>query len=515
MTARLRHLLFSTTLCLAVTAPSLATPSYLEDVQAWRANNEGRIMGDFRDLLSMPNVSANAADMHKNADWIMAYLGARGFTSETVSAGGAPYILAERKAEGAQKTVLIYAHFDGQPVVPEDWSSPPFSPTLRDGTIEAGGQPVEWPTDGGFDPEWRLFARSAGDDKAPVIALMAAIDALTAAERDISVNIKLILDGEEEAGSPTLPDILAEHADKLQADLMLFCDGPMHQSRKRQLVFGVRGDMGVDITTYGAIRPLHSGHYGNWAPNPADRLMRLLSGMKDADGRIIVPGYSDDVAPISPAEQAAIDALPDMATALKEDLALGSTDGAGARIEELIMEPAIVVRGIRSAEVGDKGRNIIPSTATASLDLRLVPNQTPEGARASLTAYFESAGYYLTGETPTPDMLRAHEKVLKVDWKDGAYAAFRSSLDGAEAKKLKKILDGIGDGETLMTPTMGGSLPIYLFGNALDAPIILLPIANHDNNQHGRDENIRIRNLFDAIDTYAAVLVEFGRPDAE
>ncbi|MCJ9428777.1 M20/M25/M40 family metallo-hydrolase [Kordiimonas sp. A6E486] len=480
-------------------------------VRSYRAAHEAQIMADFRALLSMRNIATNHQDMLTNAAWITDYLGKRGFTSETVSAGGAPYILAERKAAGATKTILIYAHYDGQPVVPKDWISPPYTPSLRDGLVEEGGKAVAWPKDGHFKPEWRLFARASGDDKAPIITLMAAIDALQATKQGISVNIKLILDGEEEQGSPSLPGILKKYGDRLSTDLMLFCDGPMHQSGRRMLVFGARGDMGVDITTYGALRPLHSGHYGNWAPNPADRLMRLLTAMKNADGHVIVPGYSDSVIPISPAEEKAVEALPDMGAKLQKELALGSVDGGGERLAALIMKPAIVVRGMKSGEIGAKARNVIPTTATASLDLRLVPNQTPESAKTSLTAFFKAQGYFLTEKDPSPAVLSAHAKVLKVDWKEGAYPAFRSRLDSPSALKLKAILDGINGDQTLMAPTMGGSLPIYLFKDVVKAPIVLLPIANHDDNQHGRNENVRIANLWNAIDTYAAVLASFGR----
>ena len=176
------------------------------DIRNHRAANETRILDDFRDLLAMPNVSASLPDMQRNAEWISAYLSQRGFETKTVSASRAPYIIAERIVDPAGKTVLIYAHFDGQPVAAEDWDSAPFEPVLRDNTVEAGGSVLPWPEDGqAVNPEWRIFARSAGDDKAPIIALMAALDALDHAGIAPSVNIKLILDGEEEAGEDIRP----------------------------------------------------------------------------------------------------------------------------------------------------------------------------------------------------------------------------------------------------------------------------------------------------------------------
>ena len=472
------------------------------------------ILNDFRDFLALPNVATSTEDMLVNARWITAYIGKRGFTSRIVSAGGAPYVLAEKKAEGATKTIVIYAHFDGQPVAPENWASPPFQPTLRTASIEDGGKLLPWPTAKTIlDPNWRIFARSAGDDKAPVIALMAAIDSLTAAGKTLSVNVKLILDGEEEAGSPSLEGILRAHASWLKADLMLFCDGPMHQSRKRQLVFGVRGSMTLELTTYGPLRPLHSGHYGNWAPNPTDRLMKLLVSLKDDNGRVTVPGYHDEIPPITAAEQQAVAALPDISTSLARELALGATEGGGLRLEALMMEPAIVIKGFDGGGVGDKARNIIMPSARASLNLRLVSGQTPAHIEETLTAFFKASGFHVTETDPTPELLRAHKKILKTHWVAGGYGAFRSSLDSLPARKLKSILNDIDEDQTLLMPTLGGSLPIYLFEQALPGmPIIILPIANHDNNQHGRNENLRLKNLWDAVEVYAAILARYDKP---
>ncbi|UTW54029.1 M20/M25/M40 family metallo-hydrolase [Kordiimonas sp. SCSIO 12610] len=503
--------LITASLSSAIVAQSDTLSETLSGVHQYRNAHEIQIVDDFKNLLAIPNVSSNQADMIKNADWITEYIGKRGFTSEVVTAGRAPYIIAERKSAGANKTVLIYAHFDGQPVEPANWASNPFEPILRDDTVENGGKTIPWQqAQSGLDPNWRIFARSAGDDKAPVIALMAALDALSAQGTQPSVNIKLILDGEEEAGSPTLEAILKEHASKLDADIMLFCDGPMHQSRQRQLVFGVRGSMTLNMTTYGPNRPLHSGHYGNWAPSPTDRMVRILNTLKDETGRIIVDNYWNDVRPISKAEQIAISNMPSIDAQLKHELALGELEGGGKRLETLVMEPAIIIKGLQAGGVEDKSRNIIIPEAKASLNMRLVPDQTPAGVKSALEQHFKNLGYHLVYDNPDYDTLRAHQKVLKLDWVSGAYPAFRTALDSAEAKKLTRILNGIG-GDTLLTPTMGGSLPIYLFENALDMPIIMLPIANHDNNQHGKDENLRLQNLWDAIDIYASVLLEYGK----
>ncbi|PCI64476.1 MAG: peptidase M20 [Kordiimonadales bacterium] len=506
-----RYFLFA--LLISVAIPTKGRSSNQPGSGVLSPTKQLEILSDFRDFLALPNVATSNEDMLVNAHWITSYIGKRGFTSQIVSAGGAPYVLAEKKTQGATKTIVIYAHFDGQPVAPENWASPPFEPILRTASIEEGGEPLPWPTaETMLDPNWRIFARSAGDDKAPVIALMAAIDSLEAAGKALSVNIKLILDGEEEAGSPSLDGILHAHAAWLKADLMLFCDGPMHQSRKRQLVFGVRGSMTLELTTYGPLRPLHSGHYGNWAPNPTDRLMKLLVSLKDDNGRITVPGYHDQIPPITETELQAVAALPDISTSLAHELALGATEGGGLRLEALMMEPAIVIKGFDGGGVGDKARNIIMPSATASLNLRLASGQTPAHVEKTLTTFFRNSGFHTTKDDPTPDLLRAHAKVLKTHWVTGGYGAFRSSLDSEPARKLTSILNELNGEKTLLMPTLGGSLPIYLFKQALpDMPIIILPIANHDNNQHGRNENLRLKNLWDAVEVYAAILAQYGR----
>jgi acetylornithine deacetylase/succinyl-diaminopimelate desuccinylase-like protein len=477
----------------------------------FRSEHELQILADFRSLLSIPNVSANPTDMAANAQWIARYLTDRQFAVEIFSAGRAPYLIAERLSPAATATVLIYAHFDGQPVDLAEWSDPPFTPTLRDGPVEAGGATVAWTNlETPLDPEWRLYARSAGDDKAPIIALAAALDALDAAGIAPSINLKLILDGEEEAGSPTLARILEQHADKLRADVMLFCDGPMHQSRRRQLVFGVRGSVTVELTAYGANRPLHSGHYGNWAPNPTDNLIRLLATLKDAEGRIRIPGYYDAVVAPTDAELAAIAAMPQIDDRLQAELNLARRQGGEERIERLMLDPAIVVKGFQAGGVGAQSANVIRPIASASLNLRLVPDQTPDLVVGLLGQHFAQQGAHVVTEEPSSETLRRYPDVLWLEAK-GGYPGFRTELDGSAAIHLAGLLDEIDGVPTLMTPTMGGSLPIYLFEEALNMPVILLPIANHDNNQHGANENLRIQNLWSAIEVYAAIIAEYGR----
>jgi acetylornithine deacetylase/succinyl-diaminopimelate desuccinylase-like protein len=492
-------------LAIGVPGPASGEPAAVaEAARAWRQAHEQQIIDGFAELLSIPNVAGDAANIRRNAEHIAGLLRPRGFEVRLLEADGAPpAVFAERRSAGADRTLMIYAHYDGQPVDPAEWASDPWTPVLRDGPVELGGKEV--PMQAPFDPEWRIFARSAGDDKAPIIALTAALDALADAGVEPSVNIKLFLDGEEEAGSPHLARVLAEHRVLLAADLWLFCDGPVHQSRKWQLVYGVRGATGFDLTVYGPNRPLHSGHYGNWAPNPIARLLELIGSMRGPDGRILIAGFHDQVEPPTLNELAAIQSAPRMDERLVTDLGIGRPE-SDERLELAIMRPALNLRGIRSGSVGAEARNSIPTQATASIGLRLVPGQTPAFLRSAVERHVLAQGYLLVDDEPTAEQRAAHERIARLDWEAAGYPAYRAPLDLPVAQSVARILDQLRDEELIQLPTMGGSLPIYLIEEATGAPVLILPIANHDNNQHGKNENLRLQNLWDAIEIYAAVL---------
>ena len=492
-------------LTFAPTSPCRADPAETaEQVRAWRQANEQQIVDGFAELLSLPNVASDSVNIRRNADAISALLQPRGFEVRLLeTAGGPPAVFAERRTPGAQKTLLIYAHYDGQPVAAEDWASDPWTPVLRDGLVERGGKIV--PMQAPFDPEWRIFARSAGDDKAPIVALTAALDALAAGGAELSVNLKLFLDGEEEAGSPHLQALLAANRELLAADLWLFCDGPVHQSRRWQLVYGVRGAYGFDLTVYGANRPLHSGHYGNWAPNPIARLAELIGTMRGPQGEILIDGYSEQVIPPALPEMAAIEAAPRVDEGLVGELGIGRPE-TDERLELTVMRPAINLRGIRSGNVGPRASNSIQTSATASVGLRLVPAQTLDHVRQAVERHLARQGYLVVHQDPTAEQRTAHGRIARVDWEDGGYPAYRAPLDLPIARAVADIVNQLRDDELIRMPTMGGSLPIYVIEEETGAPVVILPVANHDNNQHGKDENLRLQNLWDAIEIYAAVL---------
>src|SRR5579872_5557923 len=253
----------------------------------WRQQHERAIMDEFVALLAIPNIASDHANIQRNAEAIAQMMEKRGIAAKLVTVpGGNPVVFGEMKTPGATRTIVLYAHYDGQPLDPREWATPPFTPTLRDKQFEKDGQAISLRAPGAaFDPEWRLYARGAADDKAPIVAMMAALDAIRAAGLKTKSNIKFAFEGEEEAGSPNFEKILAANKELFSGDLWLICDGPLSQTRRQSIVFGARGMTTVDVTVYGPRAELHSGHYGNWAPNPAMELARLLASMKDGNGR--------------------------------------------------------------------------------------------------------------------------------------------------------------------------------------------------------------------------------------
>ncbi|MBI4909236.1 MAG: M20/M25/M40 family metallo-hydrolase [Acidobacteria bacterium] len=467
----------------------------------WRESHERQIVDEFVSLLSLPNIARNRADMAQNAASIRGMLEKRGIPTQLLEAPGAvPAVFGEVRTPGATQTVMLYAHYDGQPVEPSQWITPPFRPQLRD----AAGKPV--PLAAKLDPEHRIYARSASDDKAPIVAFMTALDALRNARQPLRSNIKFFFDGEEEAGSPNIGAILNAHKQKLAADFWIFCDGPVHQSRRQQVVFGVRGTTGFNLTILGPKRELHSGHYGNWAANPVLSLAHLMTTMRDESGRILIDGFYDDVEPLSESEKRAIAAMPDIGAGLQQELALGRLEGNGKRLEELIALPALNFRGISAAGVGPQSRNVIPERATVSVDIRLVRGMDHRRAIDKVRRHLKKQGCHVVTSDPDPATRAAHPKVCLLESRESGYNAVRASMDSPIGAK---VIDAVrsAHSDLILTPTMGGSLPISPIAEIMRTPIIIVPIANHDNNQHGHNENIRLQNLWDGIETMAALLL--------
>jgi acetylornithine deacetylase/succinyl-diaminopimelate desuccinylase-like protein len=480
-------------------------------VRAYRLRHDKEIVGELAAFSALRNVAhdrSGTADMAANADALAAMLRRRGIASRRLEVDGSPpAVYGELRAAGARRTLVFYAHYDGQPADPAEWQ--PWQPVLRTGPLPEGKTVDLASAPSPLPGEWRLFARAASDDKGPIVGMLAALDALRSAGVAPSVNLKFFFEGEEEAGSPHLAAILARYRELLAADAWILCDGPVHQSRQFQVVFGARGVTALELTVYGPVRALHSGHYGNWAPNPAALLAQVLAGMRGPGGEILIQGFARDVRPLGVSERRAAAALPPVEDELKRELGLGWTEGGGERLQELVMRPALNVRGLRAGQVGGQASNAIPTEATASLDFRLVPDQTPEGVRRQVEEHLRRLGFWIVHGEPDAATRLAHGRVARLDWDEG-YPGARTAMD---LPVSRAVVQAVGEGlgrPVLEVPMLGGSIPIHLFAGILKVPVIVVPTVNHDNSQHAADENLRLQNLWDGIEVFAALFARLG-----
>jgi acetylornithine deacetylase/succinyl-diaminopimelate desuccinylase-like protein len=493
----------------------MAPARVAQEVRDYRMDHEDRIVRELAEFLAIPNVASDAPNIQRNAEHLVEMLEARGIETHLLPiTGRGPVVFGKLVAPEATRTVIFYAHYDGQPVDPAAWTDgTPFQPVLRSDAIEAGGKRIPFAESSVkqravYKDDLRIYARSASDDKSPIVALLAALDALRAKQIPLRVNLKVIFEGEEEAGSANLAHTLQLHKNLLGADLLITADGPVHQSGRQLVFFGNRGDIGLDITVYGPVRALHSGHYGNWAPNPAMELARLLASMKDADGHVLIDGYYDDVTPLSELEQKALGEMPVNDADLEKELGIAKPEGAGKKLVELLQEPSFNIRGLESAYVGERAQNVVPDKAEASIDARLVKGEDPHKKFEQIAAFIRKQGYFVIDHEPSLEERRAHALIAKVV-DQGGYRASRTAMDLPVSKALVKVVQDATGGDTVIAPTLGGSVPMYIFED-LKLPWIGVPIVNYDNHQHSSDENLRLGHLWRGMEIYAAILADLN-----
>jgi acetylornithine deacetylase/succinyl-diaminopimelate desuccinylase-like protein len=484
----------------------LLLAAQVASVRDYVDRNQGKIVRELVEALSIPNVAADRANIRKKAELLVGTLSRRGFDASLLETEGNPLVFGERRVEGARRTLLYYIHYDGQPVNPALWKQEsPWKPILRDGRMEEGASEIPaFETLERFEQDWRLYARSASDDTAPIVALMTAIDAADALRSPIAANLKVILDGEEEAGSPSLVPAIERYREKLAADLMLILDGPIHPSNRPTLVYGARGNLTVNLTVYGPKFALHSGHYGNWIPNPGVRLAQLLASMKDDRGRVTIAGFYDGVH-LGPEERKVLAAVPDDEAALLKLFGVAEPDLVGESLQEALQYPSLNIRGLESAYVGAQARTIIPDHATAAIDVRLVKETEGASLLAKIRAHVESQGFHLVEDDPDDATRARYAKIARIESpRSEGTAAYRTELDDPEAARLAEALTrGLGE-EPVRIRTSGGTVPIAPFIEALGFPALSLPTVNFDNNQHGENENVRLGHFFRAVEILCA-----------
>lgn len=484
----------------------------LNTIKKYVHENEHQILNSFRELLSIPNIAADMPNINKNANWIANYMRLNEINNVQLltpnAAAFPPVVYGEVLTPNATETIIFYAHYDGQPVDSTKWFKGlhPFKPTLYTGVYENGSTLINDLNESkALDPNWRLYARGASDDKGGVMAIINAIAAIRSTHNTPSVNIKFFFEGEEEAGSTHLEEILEKYKPLLKANMWVICDGPVHQTGKKQIVFGVRGDTHMELTIFGPKRPLHSGHYGNWVLNPGMELARLLASMKNEAGDITIKDFYSDVVPLTVAEKEALSKIPAVEDQMKSELGIKLTERQ-MPLNDALNLPTLNINGIQSAGVGKLSANVIPTKAIASLDLRLVVGNDWRRQQNKVIEHIKSKGFYVTNKEPTEEERKLYDKICMVNTSDG-YNAQKTPLDNPFAKRISTAVALVSNEPPVLQPTLGGSLPLFVFEKVLNTKPITVPIANHDNNQHAENENIKLKNFFEGIQLFASIMM--------
>lgn len=464
-------------------------------------------------LASFPSIHDDTAGLAAARAFLQQALRRHGFTTRELIGTGVPAVFAERSAPGATTTLLLYCHYDGQPVDSTKWNTPPFVPTLFDSAGRRVGPVANLTSASALTDAARIYGRAAADDKGPIAALLTALDLLAAKGVHPSFNVKLFFEGEEESGSPGLASIVENPAyrDLLKADALIIFDGPRFQTDDPTIALGARGIVTANLTVYGAKVPLHSGHYGNWAVNPAMELSHLLASMVDESGHVLVAGFYDGRRPLSPAEQAALHALPNVGPRLKREFGIPRTYGDGMPLTELITYPSLNIRGLQSMYVGGGARTVVPDKATAALDFRLVPGISDSAVLARVRRHIEHEGYWVTTTEPTDADRAAHPKIARFVRVEGGYPSFRTAITLPAVVEVRRVMTIVGGHPPLVLPMMGGSVPLVIFERELGIPPFIVPLTNHDSNQHSPNENFRLREYFQAVGIIAGILADYGK----
>ena len=485
------------------TAMLIAAPSSdVLKVRAWRAAHEQQILAELMALVAIPSIAANTVEVGRAADRLTQMFERRGFAMSRIATPGSPVLVARRDAAGtARGTLTFYLHYDGQPTDAKDWTiGQPFEPSayLNRAKIDLAG------VSGPVNPDTRIYGRAAADDKGPIIAFLAAMDGLIDARATLPWNLRVVLDGEEEAGSPNFTTAMTANAAAVKSDLAIIVDSPRHASGLPTVFYGSRGLANATVTVYGPIGDLHSGNYGNFATDPAMALAHLLASMKDERGDVAIKHFYDDVVPLTATERRAIDEIPNVDRTLLDQFGLAQAEHPDSRIELQHNRPTLTVVGLQSGTFGPGARNAISSSASARLEIRLVSGLTATKQLDRLVDHIREQGYFLVDGPPDAKTRKEHAKIAQVT-RTPSFTIGKGSMDDPRTIMAANAIRAL-DQRLAQLPTIGGSLPFETFSDALGLPTIGLALANFDNNQHAANENMRVGHLWEAVDVFAALV---------
>ncbi len=461
-----------------------------------------------REFLQLPNIGSNPDNIDLNLAWCEKAFQTLDFETEQLVSEGTKHLFAQKIHKKKAPTILFYLQIDGQPVDSTKWHQKnPFEPVLK----ECNGNDckiVPWDNlTQNFNPNWKVFARSASDSKGPAVAFLQALRIIKAKNLRQKFNLKVIMDFQEELGSPTLPALVRNHRNTFSADAMLIMDGTRPPANLPTLTFGARGIATLKLTVYGAHKNLHSGQYGNYAPNPVFHLSRLLGSMKDEQGRVLIPGYYDGIQ-LTEDQKALINSVPENKEELLMTLGIAEPETVGETYQEALQYPSLNIRGLRAAWVGNEVRTIIPSEALAEIDMRLVPETPAERQIQLVTDFVASKGFYLLEGEPTEAERKKHPKLIKIESRIGS-RPFRTPLDSPLGTWLGAAMAHVfGDGNYIRMQSTGGSQPIAPFISELGIPAISVRIPNPDNSIHAPNENLRLGNFHEGLKMCLGILTQ-------
>ena len=466
----------------------------------------------FKEFLLIKNDANFKNEMKPLIEWGINNFKKYGFEVERLETPELPLLLASKVISEDLNTLLIYLQFDGQPVDNSKWDQEnPYKAVLKE-KIDNEYRIIDWSRldnitfDDIKKEDLRIFARSASDAKGPVMMIINALEIMKRNNIELEYNLKVIMDFEEEISSPNLADAVKKYSSKLKSDALLIFDGPKHPSNLPTLTFGARGISDITLITYGPIVPQHSGHFGNYAPNPVFRMSEILSSMKDSNGRVTIPGFYDGIE-LDEKTLKILAEVPDDEEKMMNDMQFKKPDNVGKNYQESIQYPSINVRGIESGWVREEVRTIVPSECIAEIDVRLVLESDPIRLHNLIKSHIQELGYYVIDRRPTKDERLKHNKIVTfVSSFD--YDAFRTDIESEIGKWLVKSLKKTFGIEPVKKRTSGGSVPISPFVNTLGIPAVTVPTVNQDNNQHSPNENIKIENYITGIETYLGILTD-------
>jgi len=469
-----------------------------------------RNMNEFIEFLSYPNDANFKTDINELITWTEDKFNSLDFRLEKLNTETFPLLLATKHINDDYKTILVYLHLDGQPVDLSKWNQEdPFNPVFK---LKENGKFVNYEWNEAKELKYgdlekndiRIFARSASDAKGPVMMLIQALKFMNLNGIDQKFNLKLVMDFEEEKSSPSLPNAVKKYSELLESDALLIFDGPQHESNLPTLNFGNRGISLITLKTYGPIVPQHSGHFGNYAPNPVFRMSNILSSMKDENGVVKIKGYYDGIV-ITNEIKKSLDNVPDNEDSMLDEMQFKIPESVGNSYQESLQFPSLNVRGIRAGWVESEARTIIPSECIAEIDVRLVIESDGYRLNNLIKNHIKTLGYVVLDHEPSKEERMKYDKIVKLTSKV-SYPAFRTDINSDIGEWLTNTLTETFGVKPVLKRTSGGSVPISPFVNILDIPAVGVPTVNKDNNQHSPNENIKIINYIMGIEAFVGIL---------